>query len=203
MGGGLGSLEIELLSLILELVVDNSPGTTKSLALVNKHLYSTAKLVGHRHKKIEYGAGDRGKRADLKPWLANDELLRGVRCITVEGGGRNFWQPDREGDEDQDSLEGAKYDDLITLISKLGNLKSLIWSNSDAIPATGLEALHGYHKKAELKLYSWTRRDVGADHTDPDEIALSKSPALSLIRATIWVSASQRHTCTPVRLRQG
>ena len=148
---GLGNLEIELLSLILEFVVDSSPSTTETITLVNKHWYSTSKLVAHRSKTIEYDTiqGEAGKRTDLKAWLQNDELLRGVRRITVNRRRSSpFGSRPESEEQDREALEKAKYDDLISLISRLGNLKTLIWSHSDPIPAKVLEALHEHHKKA-------------------------------------------------------
>ena len=190
MATGLGSLEIELLSLILEFVVDNSPTSTKFLALVNNNFYSTTKLIGHRSKTIEYGAdrGEAGQGTDLVPWFRDNDLLRGVRYITVESSrsNRRGGHHDTE-DQDREALEIAKYGDLITLITKLGNLRTLIWSYSDPMPVRVLEALHEHHKKADLRV-TWNRWDITTDHADPSESALAKSPALSSIRAQIWVS---------------
>ena len=195
MTADVGNLETELLSLILTFVVDNSPSTVKSLALVNRSFYSTTKLIGHRFKKVKYGTarGEAGKGTDLEPWFEDEVLLRGVRHVTVESS-RSYGHSAHHDSEKQDreALEIAKYGDLITLITKLGSLKTLTWSyndwsnSCDPIPAKVLNTLHEHHKKAELRV-TWNRWDTTADHTDPSETALAKSPALSSIQTQIGV----------------
>jgi hypothetical protein len=185
MVSSLGTLEAELLALILEYVDDVSPNTTKNLSLVNKHLYSTAKLVSHRRKEVLYGyARGQPTTTDLKAWLEDEELLRSVRYleIGVDKGRQRVEVQDR----DRERLEDAKYRDLAAFISKLGNLKSLDWYHVDSIPLKIIDALHEHHKTAKLKIHNWARWDRASDHTDPAEIALSRSPALTSIRASIW-----------------
>jgi hypothetical protein len=50
----LGSLEVELLSAILEYVDEESPNTTKSASLVNKHLYASARRVRSRRQLLDF-----------------------------------------------------------------------------------------------------------------------------------------------------
>ena len=219
MANKLGSLEVELLSPILEYVDDESPKTTKSACLVNKHFYVTARKVGYRRQTLDFGEFDasyiidsdgdsdgdseqvrqinRGDRANglkfdetqtkLAGWLANPEILCSIRHLTINGYPfRKYADINAKRHGKASDRLAAAWKSVAELIEKLGNLKILHWQYDGPIPLTILEGLHKYQPKSELKIYNFQRTSSGLDHNDPAELALSRSPALTAIKAVIW-----------------
>lgn len=175
---GLGSLDVELLSWIFELVDDSSPQTIRSLRFVSKYFFATTKLVAHRHKTLRFSRQwFQPDATEIEQWLKSDDILRGLRYLTIE---LNHYPPDKERYEDRDS----KWATLNTLLEKLGNLKLLVWNHPSMIPLPVLNALHTHQKKAELQIYKFEREEQTADENDPAEIALANSPALTAIKAS-------------------
>jgi hypothetical protein len=175
---GLESLEVELLSWIFELVDDSSPDTLRSLSLVSKYFNATSKLVAHRHKTLRYTPLNHKNDAnEVKQWLQSEDILRGLRYLTIE----SFHTSDNdEHDEDAE----VKWQELTLLLEKLGNLKLLVWNHGSMIPLSVLNALHTHQKKAELQIYKFERNEQTADENDPAELALAASPALTAIKAS-------------------
>ena len=229
MAGKLGSLEVELLAIILELVDDTSPKTTRSVALVNRHLNATARVVGFRRQRLDFtdrrraetdapanpslleedgeGRSDEnendnhgglaeqeGQELDsalndprlakthelINSWLVNPEALRSIRHLTIVGHGSGT------------SLTGAdnrtlaRWMPLAQLIKSLTNLRTLTWAYGEAFPLIVLDAIHQAHPRSQLKILGFQRRRDDLGHLDPVELALSKSPALTVFKAEIW-----------------
>jgi len=187
----IGSLDVELLATILEFVDDDSPKTTKSVALVNKYFNSVTKLVCHRKKVIFYASNHATTNQIIQQWLRDEDLLRGIRHLLVQQGRPRFTARAQQlhqsdGAIDDDSEVDSEYGPLTTLIQKAGNLKILTWGCHKPVPLEVLKSLHQYHPKAELRVYNFTRSGATVDHNDAAEIALANSPALTVIRAHIW-----------------
>jgi hypothetical protein len=184
----LGNLEVEILSIMQELVIDSHPASARDIALVNKRFYSTYRLVGHRNKTITFNnsRGVPGKCTLVKLWLEDEELLRGVRHLTIVSKRDCYEEPVATTPEEREQYEASKYDDLLALINLAGNLRTLVWSAEDPIPASILSALESRHKNLSLRITNWSRWDDSGDHSDPSETALAKCSALTSIRATIW-----------------
>jgi hypothetical protein len=174
----LGSLEVELLSAILEYVDEESPRTTKSVSLVNKHLSVTARRVRFRRQILDLT--DPGKaQCRLSAYLAEPEALRSIRHLTAVG--------HKHSDlPDELSLIESTYESLARLVRDLANLRSLIWRYASPIPLVVLDAIHQYQPRASLKIYNWSREADNADQNDPVELALANSPALTCFQASIW-----------------
>ena len=164
----LGSLEVELLSAILEYVDEESPNTTKSVGRVNKHLYLVARSTRYRRQTIDITEAGR-----LPKFLAEPEALRSIRYLTVIGG-------------HGDSLEPSVLHSLAKLVRELANLRRLVWRYAGPIPLEVLDALHQFQPRATLQVYDWCRKSNNADHNDAAEIALAHSPALVSFQASIW-----------------
>jgi hypothetical protein len=189
---GFDKLNHDCIRYILEWVDEVSPATTRrSVRFVNKDFHATSRVVGHRRKTLRYPALGLAlisspSETDAASWLRNDDILRGLHYLTV----KDFRDADSTTffDEvgDWAGNEDSKFDELVTLLAKLGNLKNLNWSYTGPVPLKVLEALHKYHPKARLQVYNFTRLESTQDHTDPAEIALSNSPALTAIKASIW-----------------
>ena len=177
----LESLEVEVLSWIFELVDDTAPATTKSLALVCRQFNLITKTVAHRHKTLDFVAGHHyGRTNELKAWLQNEDILRGLRHLTIESRGATIEESDEADEYDHPD---DKWQELVSLIEKLANLKVLVWNHDCMLPLPVLNALHVHQKKAELQIYFFQREIQEADENVPAEVALSRSPALTAIRA--------------------
>ena len=164
----LGSLEVELLSAILEYVDEESPNTTKSVSRVNKHLYLVARSTRYSRQTITITEAGR-----LPELLAEPEALRSIRYLTVVGG---------RGD----TLELSALHSLAKLVGDLANLRRLVWRHAGPIPIEILDAIHQFQPRAALQVYNWCRNSNDADHNEAAEIALAHSPALVSFRASIW-----------------
>jgi hypothetical protein len=180
----LGSLEVELLSAILEYVDDESPNTTKSASLVNKHLHATARRIRFRRQTLDLSKLGKA-RSRLSVLLAEPDALRCIRHLTIVG---NAHSPPVELPELQ-----STYESLARLIRDLANLRGIVWRFAGQIPLNILGAIHQCQPKAALKIYNWCRKADGADHTNPAELALAHSPALTCLQASIWNSGGGGH----------
>ena len=199
-----GFLEVEILSAILSVVLDESPGTTKAVSLVNKHWFATGKLVAYRRqtldftefaeepqlhpqltnemvRKINRDNHDRWRKSrdthgSIPRWLNDPTALRSIRHITVTG-----------------SAKREKHLPLVQLVEKLKNLKTLTWECHDPVPFALLEAIEVYHPKMQLRVTNWTRPATTANHEDSAEIALAKSRNLTTLHGTIWHCGGGSH----------
>jgi hypothetical protein len=180
----LGSLEIELLSAILEYVDDESPSTTKSASLVNKHLYATARRIRFRRQTLDLS--NLGKvRSRLSAFLAEPDALRCIRHLAIVGNAHSNHPGPTE-------LQFT-YESLARLIRDLASLRGIVWQYAGQIPLNILDAIHQCQPRAALKIYNWCREAYGAGHADPTELALAHSPALTSLHASIWDGGSGPH----------
>ncbi len=196
---GFDRLNHDCISSILEYVDDVSPQTTKSsIRFVNKEFYATTKIIGHRRKVLRFPPlgycchhDPDPADLDISAWLTHDDVLRGLRYLTIATAPLSE-QMNNAKDESRQQ-EQRKFGNLISFITKLGNLKLLNWSYRGPIPLGIVEALHKYHPKAELQVYFFGRHDATADHQDPAELALANSPNLSTIKASLWGLNDEDH----------
>jgi hypothetical protein len=177
----LGSLEVELLSAILEYVDDESPNTTKSASLVNKHLHATARRIRFRRQTLDLSKLGKA-RSRISELLAEPDALRCIRHLTIVG---NAQSHPLELPELQ-----STYESLARLIRDLASLRGIVWRCAGQIPLNILDAIHQCQPRAALKVYNWCREAAEADHTDPAELALAHSSALTCVQASIWTSGS-------------
>jgi hypothetical protein len=180
----LGSLEVELLSAILEYVDDESPNTTKSVSLVNKHLHATARRIRFRRQTLDLSNPGKA-RSRLSAFLAEPDALRCIRHLTILGNTHSTPSQLRE-------LQSA-YVSLARLIRELASLRGIVWQCGRPIPLNILDAIHECQPRAALKVYNWCRDADNTGHTDPAELALAHSPALTCLHASIWNSGGGPH----------
>jgi len=178
----LGSLEVELLSNILEYVDEASPHTVKSLSLVNKHIYATARRVQFRRQSVNLTDPCKAE-SRLSAYLAAPEALRNIRQLTILGHRRRDLS-------DEVSQISATFESLAKLVRSLANLRCILWCYTGPIPIAVLDAIHRYHPRASLMIYNWTRASNDAKHDDAAELALANSPALTYFQASIWNQGS-------------
>jgi hypothetical protein len=180
----LGSLEIELLSAILEYVDDESPNTTKSASLVNKHLYATARRIRFRRQTIDLS--NLGKvRSRLSAFLAEPDALRCIRHLTIVGHAHST--PPRPPE-----LQST-YESLARLIRELASLRGIVWQCACQMPLNILDAIHQCQPRAALKVYNWCREAYDAGCAGPAELALTHSPTLTSLQASIWDNGGNPH----------
>lgn len=182
---GLGSLEVELLSNILEYVDEASPRTTKSVNLVNKHLYATARRVQFRRQSVDLTDPWKAE-SRLAAYLAAPEALRSIRQLTIVGH-KHSHLPDEVR-----QIETA-CESLAKLVQDLANLRCIIWRYAGPIPLAVLDTIHQYQPRASLMIYNWSRAADNAEHNDPAELALANSPALTCLQARIWNEGHGSH----------
>ena len=197
---GFDRLNHDCVSNILECVDDVSPQTTKnSLRFVNKAFYATTNIVGHRRKLLRFppigyfcpASDPDHNNLDLSSWLSNDDVLRGLHYLTIASNRRS--EQMISSDLEPRDQEETKFENLVSLVTKLGNLKVLNWSYHGPIPLAVVEALQEHHPKAELRVYSFDRFSATDDHQDPAELALAKSPNLTIIKTSIWHGGHGTH----------
>src|SRR2546423_774797 len=167
----LGTLEVELLLIILEYVDEESPNTTISASLVNKHFYAIARRTRYRRQTLNITESGQSRISQLS---AQPEALRSIRHLTVEGRPRSK------------TIALDEIQSLTKFVQVLTSLRSLVWRYAGPIPLEILDTLHHYQPRAKLKVYNWTREVDDADHNDRAEIALANSPALTVFQASIW-----------------
>jgi hypothetical protein len=181
----LGSLEVELLSAILEYVNEESPRTMKSVSLVNKHLSATARRVRFRRQMLDFTDPVKA-RSRLSAYLAEPEALRSIRHLTIVG--------HRHRDLPQELSEiRSTCESLADLFRDLANLRSVFWRYAGPIPLVLLDAIHQYQPRAALSIYNWSREADDADQNDPAELALANSPTLKCLQASIWHGAGDSY----------
>jgi hypothetical protein len=182
---GLGSLEVELLSQILEYVDETSPRTTKSVSLANKHIYATARRVQFRRQSVDLTDPWKAE-SRLSAYFTAPDALRSIRQLTVVG--------HKHSDlPDEVSQIKTTYESLARLIQDLANLRCIVWRYAGPIPLAVLDAIHQYHLRASLMIYNWSRAADNAEHNDPAELALANSPALTCLQASIWNGGGGSH----------
>ena len=192
MSSHIAALNIDIVTLIFDLIQEESPPSVKSLAAVNRYFRAASKLVADRKKEVLFQDDHDEANRSLQGWLDNSQLLRGLRELTV-GGNLNHTSRRQEGQQ-PDNLDDTataeaterKWGALTRLLRKLGNLKILNWNYLGPVPEQIIRALEQDQQQAELKVWNWQREDVKNDHNNPDEQALAKSPALTTVTASIW-----------------
>lgn len=189
---GFDRLNHDCICSILECVDDVSPQTTKnSIRFVNKAFYATTNIVGHRRKMLRFPPfghcchpNPDPADLDISSWLTNEDVLRDLHYLNIATAPLSKQMDNSQGNSRQQ--EKRKFENLATLITKLGNLKLLNWSYRGPIPLDVVEALQGHHPKAELQIYHFARYDDSANHEDPAELALSRSANLTTLKASLW-----------------
>ena len=185
------SLSLEILLLILEDVEKESPATIRSLALVNKYLYSVCKPFNYRRTELYFG-DEAPVYADpaFRSLLRDREALSGIRHLTIKG---PSYLPVYFSERQQPLNEYMRQDlirfidsvwkwcGLLSLIKKMRCLKTLTWELLGPIPTLVIEALEQYQPRAELEVCNWQRACMDDDHDLPHEIALAKSHSLTSI----------------------
>ncbi|KAL9617794.1 MAG: hypothetical protein Q9160_007448 [Pyrenula sp. 1 TL-2023] len=178
----LGSLNFDVLSTILEYVDDSSPRTTKgSICAVNKRFNAVAQFVVHRQKTVDLVDSDSARRL-IQRWLSDPRTLQGIRHLTITG----YFMHDVPVSE---QLETWRL--LAKLVTEISNLKVCAYKARHQPPLVLLEALHREHPKASLRVFYYERKDASMGPDDPDELALTSSPALTSFSGSIWSSGSQ------------
>jgi hypothetical protein len=112
-------------------------------------------------------------------WLSDPAIVAGLRHLEItDQSSYPYSKPTRSHDRQFSRLQP-----ITRLITSLANLKTLIWSTLQHINVDVLDALHTHHPKAQLKIYNYNRsRPEKVENTNQDEIALSKSPALVVLK---------------------
>jgi hypothetical protein len=173
----LGSLEVELLSAILEYVDDESPNTSKSVSLVNKHLYATVRRVRFRHQVLDFAQPGKAT-SRLSALLAEPEALRSIRRLTIAGHVHS-------NPSELLAIRSA-HESLTKLIRELANLRSLVWGDAGPIPLDVLDAIHQCQPKTALTIYNCSGEANHKGLNDPAGLALTHSPALKHFQAIVW-----------------
>lgn len=182
----LNGLENEVLALVFEYLADTSPNSALNLSLINSHFYAVGQLVVHRYKLVV--TDDEDFKPDLKTLIQNPKVLRGLRHIEIQYQQLKPFDSSSEGEGDI----ADPWEELANFIKKLANLTTLTWCYNGGFPLNVLDALHEYHRSAELRVFRFGRCNRWAGPTDPAEIALAHSPALTTIKARV-MSYGQRH----------
>lgn len=168
--------------------------------LVNRHFYATAQLVAHRRKTVKYSRDNiEATQKQIQKWLEDPLMLRSIREINVLGPRYPRSSPghDAISDEDAATKMTAMWAPLVQLVKKASRIAKVEFGYGGAVfPYELLQALETYHPHVKLCIWEY-HRDPEMDHTDAAEQALSRSPILRTIRASIWTSNGG----TPIDLR--
>jgi hypothetical protein len=150
-------LEVEILADIFEIVNDESPRTTPSVAQVNRYFKSAVRLVQYRRETLKWSASLTRfvTRSDqpLKDLFSPDRL-RGLRHLTIAKGGPI------EALASSDATAGLK-----ELLSAVTNLKSLTYKTGRYPPPEIICTLQAKHPRANLRVY-----DVDKPQNHYDEV---------------------------------
>ena len=165
---------------LTEQVDDEHPESTKSIALANKHIYSTSRLVSHRRKTLDFEQLDDIEVITTK-WLQNPTALRGIRHITISSS-----PTIRYSSQVIDNDGGESWATFITFIKQAARLRTFKWKCFSHMPLTVIEALEKYHPSLQLTVYNYTRPSPSGDSQHPAELALAGSPLLVGISAKLY-----------------
>ncbi|KIW53220.1 hypothetical protein PV05_08810 [Exophiala xenobiotica] len=138
-------LEVEILADIFEIVNDESPRTTPSVAQVNRYFNSAVRLVRYRRETLKWSAtlGRFVNQFDQAPKdLFSPDRLRGLRHLTIAKGG-SF-----EGLASSAATAGLK-----ELLSAVTNLKSLTYKTGRYPQPAIISVLQEKHPRADLRVY--------------------------------------------------
>jgi hypothetical protein len=165
---------------LTEQVDDEHPESTKSIALANKHIYSTSRLVSHRRKTLDFDQLDDIEVLSTK-WLENPTALRGIRHITISSSPTT-----QQFNQVVDNDDGESWTIFVNFIKQAARLRTITWRCCSHIPLTVIEALEKYHPSLQLKVYNYTRPSPSGDSRHPAELALARSPLLVGISAKLY-----------------
>ncbi|KAL0571077.1 hypothetical protein V5O48_010885 [Marasmius crinis-equi] len=204
----LDRLSDELLSEVFELVYDSSRHTIFSLLRVNKAIYRAALPFVYRECAFNFSQGTfhqpNGQAADGTPFTRSLEKLawllelqrelgsairRRVRKVVVHSNSvvwegdtntRRFEEPPFVPSEE---LIQAKWGSFIEFISRVANLREVVFDCPERVPIILLKALEENHPACRLHVKNWTRLRSDVKVGDPYEEALARSPCLRSIDA--------------------
>jgi hypothetical protein len=171
-------LDLDVILQILEQVAAICPATLRSLPLVNKALDRATRTLKHRFKVLTFAqirADEEATRNTelLTSWVNNDDVLRGLRCLTVRT------QPGTAYPQ----ATPAEIDHLEKLLSVVGRLRHIHWNAVMAVPLVILEALHKHQPQVHLTIAYWIRPERGLNPNEQTELALAQSRCLTRIYA--------------------
>jgi hypothetical protein len=171
-------LDLDVILQILEQVAAICPATLRSLPLVNKALDRATRTLKHRFKVLTFAQLKADEEATrntelLASWMGNDDVLRGLRCLTVRT------QPGTAYPQ----ATPPEIDHLKKLLSVVGRLRHIHWNAVMAVPLDILEALHKHQPQVHLTIASWIRHEQGLKPNDQTELALAQSKCLTQICA--------------------
>ena len=221
---GLGNLHPELLSMVIDLAAQDALRPFPALNLVNHHFNNVANNLVRRKFELDFTPGEKLLSTwKLMDRMLEDRLmLRNIRSLHVSavpashlqvlngeqassafdhGTKMVFTDVEAELDEEDQhhSVEDSqttntRWRNLPKLISRLSNLKELIWSADCPLTRSVIEALQENHKSAILKIFNWSRDDINRGHDDDDELALIDCPNLYSVTANMEVSMNTEYS---------
>lgn len=171
----------------------------RDLSNVHKSFYEGIRRFRGRSETFHFGRIPGPKIARLTRRRIQDlldspretSIVSNIRQITITS--------DRESEDDEvwempclGNLKiYGKWAELLNLIAAIPRLHTLLFKAFEPMPSFLVHQLERYHPTARLEIQNWTRHADDADHTDPCEIALSKSVNLRSIHADLWVSEAR------------
>ncbi|KAL0072664.1 hypothetical protein AAF712_000427 [Marasmius tenuissimus] len=79
-----------------------------------------------------------------------------------------------------------KWITFVELISRIKNLREMVFDCGERFPPTLLDTLHHYHPSSHLRIRNWTRLSANTRCGDPGEEALARSPCLRALHAVVY-----------------
>ncbi|KAG4437848.1 hypothetical protein IFR05_006650 [Cadophora sp. M221] len=193
-------LGADILALILdELFCEISPADFYSLALVHSSFYEGIKRFRGRSQTFHFGRIPGPKITRLTRRHIQD-LLESPRETSIVSNIRQIIiTSDHESEDDEIWIVPClgnlkvygKWAELLNLIAAIPRLHTLLFKAFEPMPSFLVHQLERHHPTARLEIQNWTRHADGAGHTDPCEIALSKSVNLRSIHAELWASEAR------------
>ncbi|KAL0571072.1 hypothetical protein V5O48_010880 [Marasmius crinis-equi] len=201
----LDELNVDLLSEIFELIYSTSRHTIFSLIRVSSVVCKTALPFVYRECTFDFSQGSTEHPSDLARSLEtlasllerypepDSVIWRGVRKVVVhsswaiweEGKGIQYGRPSEE-------LIRAKWASFIEFLSRVRNLREVVFNCYERVPIILLNVLEQKHPACRLHVQNWIRHSSDVKVGDPYEEALARSPCLRSIEAQFGTNTAPR-----------
>nr|AAB41338.1 A-alpha X3 [Schizophyllum commune] len=178
----------DILDLIIELVHNCSPRTVHAICLCNSVLYEAARPFTIRNCTLDLNSDSlQATQQRITAWLEDARLswiLTAIRSVTLRAEPATPFAMRRDTTKVELEKEST-WTPLLALLSKLTSLTDVTYDCPIPIPPFLLAALQEFCPHVHLHIRNWTRATPGTLDDDPSEVALTESPLLRTLHASV------------------
>ncbi|KAK1236448.1 hypothetical protein PQX77_000284 [Marasmius sp. AFHP31] len=180
-----------------------SRNTIFSVLRVNRRLHDASLPFVYRILTFDFStkslpndpASLRSPQARIDNFLALDcehLVFRAVRKVVVRSSPSPSFSP---------TLNEYKWITFVEVISRIKNLREIVFDCGERFPPTLLDTLHRSHPSSHLRIRNWTRLSADTRCGDPGEEALARSPCLRALHAVVYSGGRPSDFTIPAFIR--